>query len=1113
MNNDPFYSKIVTRLGGKLDGDHFEHCAVDLIRPDFKVVPIKGGSDAGMDGAVADGHGEPFPLVCTTQKDVKANLEKSLKSYLKNKGTRRRVILATSRKLTPQQQQKIFGAARALGFTLVQLYEQTAIADRLYRNSTWCKDLLRLTGNPPPLSAVPLSKRPFMGVDAIGRSDDLKWIEKSDGDLVISGQPGSGKTFLLHQLAKQGKGLFVVSQHRTEIAEAIRDQGPTMLFVDDAHVVPQLLLDLQQIRKELGVKFRIIATCWPKEQEAILNQLSLSQGALRELELLSRNEILELIKICGIHGPERLQYELINQAEGRPGLAVTLCHICWRGDLFEIELGTALTRDIGTFFDKTIGEQARYVLAGFAVGGNVGMTMQAISEYMRLSQPEIMRIVAGLDSGGVLIETNRGTLSVRPTALREALLRDTFFNGAKSLEIKPLLDAAPALSSSLLTLLNAYRRHANVPHSLLIEKLEAVSEAECWKSYAALGKEETEWVLEKHPERAMMVAEVALHTSPTAIIPILLAKAIGDERALNQHPSHPMRMLKTWVESSPLGTPEVLFRRKTLIESTLAWHERSKNVDITLHALSIALSPAFDDTDTDIGDGMKFTIRFGSINDTDIEVLKSEWSKIMDLLKKEMPTRWEPLLDVATDYFFGRDLRGNFTKATAIATYEFGFKMIKDIAAIADGHQGILHWAISNTKFKKKKIPVTLDPQFEVLFPPRESFAKSTEEKQLRAARKLVSQWLHANPVETAKKYQLFCDQAQVTRTYPQYGRYVFHEIAQQTAEPYAWISAFTDGRIQAEPLDPFLWRIAKDKIGDWETTLAHYLELDATRSSVIQIILSSEHASHSLVEQAIARLAGYQQIVEFLAMKHRIPEATLVRLLQHSDQEIATAAALGEWYASDKGDVRTGVQAPWEKAVVRAKNDHHWLNDIFEKRPDIAYKWAISLLQSWDEGEPYWRSNDTLDIALRVLSTEQRKEILESIPPEKWWDEAIRSVVRSDLEMYEVLLFKKEFRRHHLAPLRGHPKGDWIERAKIALDAGFSAEDVAHATRSGSWGWSGPESAMWQGWLDDFNELLSDPDNRIREVARIGVKYVKEMQEHALKRERREAVYGFGRL
>jgi hypothetical protein len=73
-----------------------------LLRNDFPtLVPIRGGGDAGMDGAVADGEGQPFPLISTTGWDVIGNLTSNLESYLAIGGQWRRTILATSRTLTP----------------------------------------------------------------------------------------------------------------------------------------------------------------------------------------------------------------------------------------------------------------------------------------------------------------------------------------------------------------------------------------------------------------------------------------------------------------------------------------------------------------------------------------------------------------------------------------------------------------------------------------------------------------------------------------------------------------------------------------------------------------------------------------------------------------------------------------------------------------------------------------------------------------------------------------------------------------------------------------------------------------------------------------------------
>lgn len=55
MIRDPLYRQIVERLNGELDPQTFEDCAASLLRlTHLGLVPIRGGGDAGMDGAIAD---------------------------------------------------------------------------------------------------------------------------------------------------------------------------------------------------------------------------------------------------------------------------------------------------------------------------------------------------------------------------------------------------------------------------------------------------------------------------------------------------------------------------------------------------------------------------------------------------------------------------------------------------------------------------------------------------------------------------------------------------------------------------------------------------------------------------------------------------------------------------------------------------------------------------------------------------------------------------------------------------------------------------------------------------------------------------------------------------
>src|SRR6185295_7670975 len=105
MSRDPFYEQILAGLNGPLDGYLFQDCMTDLLRDTFpSLVPVRGGKDSGMDGAIADGKGEPYPLIVTTAGDVERNLKRSLDSWLKRKRPRRKVALATSQALTPERQ-------------------------------------------------------------------------------------------------------------------------------------------------------------------------------------------------------------------------------------------------------------------------------------------------------------------------------------------------------------------------------------------------------------------------------------------------------------------------------------------------------------------------------------------------------------------------------------------------------------------------------------------------------------------------------------------------------------------------------------------------------------------------------------------------------------------------------------------------------------------------------------------------------------------------------------------------------------------------------------------------------------------------------------------------
>jgi len=640
-------------LNGRLDPELFEQCAANLLRNIYPgLVPISGGSDAGMDGAISDTEGVAFPLVATTQGDVIGNLTKNLNSYLKNGGTRRRVVLATSQKLTPKRRQNLEERASELGFTLIQVYSQEALADLLYRSPEWCRELLGLTGQPSALSVIPITSRPQIVGLLIGRENDLAWFESTNGDLLLVGQPGSGKTFLMQTFAKKNEGLFLIYDAPTQVAVSIREQDPRAIIVDDAHIDTSRLNMLRQLRTQIGAEFRIIATCWPGQKDNVLHLIQLPTSSIHELDPLTRDQIVELVRSTGIAGPVELIRELVNQAEGRPGLAATLCHLCIRGDVRQIALGDVLSTDIRTTFEPLLGSDTTAIIAAFSLGGDRGMPMETVATQLGLSLIKVQQVVTGLAAGGVLTDVGQDRLAVRPPSLRYALIRDVFFCRATSLPYNELINQSPDIAETALTLIGARARGAAVPGNLLTEMVNRADSDKVWENYSYLGPSECSYTLDNHPDKLLTVAEAALNFVPQKTIPLLLSHAIGDTRPLHSHPDHPLRKIEDWVKSAEPGSSQATMRRGVLRDSALSWFAESNNANIALKAIQFVLSPAFADSDMSPGSQLKVTFRSGLVTQAEMSTICGFWPRIKEFLQVASIQDWSPMFELIHEWLY-----------------------------------------------------------------------------------------------------------------------------------------------------------------------------------------------------------------------------------------------------------------------------------------------------------------------------------------------------------------------------------------------------------------------------------------------------------------------------
>jgi hypothetical protein len=818
MIRDPFYRQIINGLNNTLDPELFEQCAVDLLRSIYPtIVPIKGGNDSGMDGAIADGEGEPFPLITTISDKVMDNLTRNIESYVLSGGVRRKIIFATSRSLTPKKIQNLLQRAKELKFILIQVYSQDAIANLLYHNPKWCLELLNLVGDPAPLSIVPRTLRPLFNQELIGQQEALSWLNQKNGDKILIGQPGSGKTFLLYKLALEGNGLFVISNNRKEIAASIRAEQPEVLIIDDAHIKLELLLDIKHIRETTRAGFEIIASCWPGDKYQVVETLNLSESSIFELDLLTRDQIVEVIKEAGLSGSNELIREIVNQSEGRPGLAVTLTDICLKGGVKEVILGDTITKSILRFFGSKINSRTNEILAALSIGGDTGMQMLTVAQGLNLNIVDVRDVVTKLAAGGIVFEINRDYLSVRPAILRYALIRDIFFKGALSIPIEPFLDKTSSLTQTAMTLIGSVSRGAIIPEYLLIKILELANSNEVWLRYAWLGVEQSKWVLEHYPERLIEIAHPALDYIPKKVIPLLLEAAIGDKRELHSSPDHPLRLITDWVESGDPRTNEPIDRRELLLDIVLEWLQSKGDIDAGSIALKASLSPKFEIHTSDPGMGNTVTLSYGYLSLEHMIYIKNLWVKAFGSIKKFERINWRLVCNIIEEWAY---CHVPVTPSKEVNDFmrSFAISMIKDIILIANNSMGVLRWADEIASNLKANLNVPLNTEFNILYP-RERLKNWKQESinQASAVKELAKKWLNEDVDEIVKRIGIIENEAQIMKnTHLRWTPFLCSEIAKESTQPCRWIRAMMDNRMPCDLIEPFLKNAAIKNDIEW---------------------------------------------------------------------------------------------------------------------------------------------------------------------------------------------------------------------------------------------------------------------------------------------------------
>jgi hypothetical protein len=977
----------------------------------------------------------------------------------------------------------------------------------------------------PVLSSIPINYRDLADVPLLSRDDELAMLRQINGDLIISGQPGSGKTFLLYHLSKEWSAKFLVSHDEGDIFSYLRFSSPPVIIVDDAYDWLEILSRLIHFRMETGKSFRIIAVCWPFEEPDLTSIMRLSSKSIYRLSLLPAKAIVQLIKsrfeAAGYDNIATwLIREIREQAAGRPGLALRLVDLLLEdGSLKALKEGQAHFELIDRAFRHIEGVDTRLTLAAFAVGGKTGMRKGDVSSVLGIPVHQTTKVLRALATGGVIKEICKETLATIPDAFRHVLMKDVFLRGdalALDEQFWKLYESAPNKETALMGLIGAMANGAIVDENRLLAELQDIDSIKTWGRLAWVGPGWCEKVINEHPGAIESLADPPLHHIPERAIPLLLTLAIGDKRPENAHPEAPIRKLGDWVTHFSLHAQDAVKRRQLLLATTLLWLRQGGNELVAWKILPKCVSFQYENSETDPGDGKAVTLTFGLVSLSDLKEIAELWVPIVEYAKEFPPSDWEALKAVLNDWLHPYvpnvvppDGFDELARAKAI-------EVIQQLIIQPDlPKNALIRWAIEH----EIGTDIVADSEFLAFCPPDRIRASGdwrvAEKKYGEDATALGKKWATQAPESVAEKLVLFEKERRLFGiNWPLLGHAVCYSIANHVSNLAAWVETFMKYDVEADYLFPLVRQAIVKKDPQTYKWLSLALSMKSYRWHAISEILANGELPKELFLQAWPFLGEYSKGIGVMALRGDIASGRLEALSEHDNKELLLEVAIGDFH-SDKQPLLRNNRAIWlkmfRKAIMGMKelNTHYFydIEKLLESVPEIRFDLAAALLTetkyiSWVHDEPYRKLFALMgvDEKIRLLP------LLEGIYPTDFtaW------LIGDDLSIYRALLKNEKLRSHHLLPLKGKPSELlWQGKALLALDYGYQPRDVARAAFGNHWEWSGSAVAFWQGWIDEYNILLNSSDPRLQEVGRIGKELPEYERGKSRKEEEHEAIYG----
>jgi hypothetical protein len=515
--------------------------------------------------------------------------------------------------------------------------------------------------------------------------------------------------------------------------------------------------------------------------------------------------------------------------------------------------------------------------------------------------------------------------------------------------------------------------------------------------------------------------------------------------SLHAHTDHPLA-IRDWL--SQLIRARQRFATRRLLEAVERWLASGGDWTVGIQSLQAVLSPKFEDHEVDPGLGRQVTFRFGYVLLEELRAIEEFWPRILSLLVQDEIANWGNIHRMVEMWAYPGRLNVRISTETYELMRAFAVQMLQDVVAIAEHRLGTLHWARQVAEHFDLTLPLPLNAEFETLYPhhSHEVDWREAEQRNMATVRELAERWSRAAPGDIAAQIAHIETEAALTDVRsPRYTPWLCSEIAGQVTTPLAWAQAVIEAGCSGELVAPFLRRAYEANEVGWKELALACLERSHLRSAAITLALTMLQPDEDLLAQVLTRLDGHSEYVRWGGARREIPEYQTRRLLQHPDSTIACAAAEGVWHASE-GRIPDSLHDEWRPVVLRSDANRHWLTEVLRADPELAYQWLQTRFA--DENPDFFgvTHERVIQAAVSGLSEDARRALLLQIPDSDRYGfvEVVTRLVDDHPALYRDLLNNEQLRWFHLAPLANTPEGEWLEKALMALEAGYSPDDCS---------------------------------------------------------------------